>query len=167
MFPGQPLELEVRHCADGLLMAMIGPVCLALWHSQPTRERFAIQRDVLHGAVARDPGKVVFLCVVTPGAPPPEDAERAASAAMITSQGAKLLGVACVIEGSGFRAAITRTVLSGMVMMIRTPSPLKLFDGVHVAEPWLAKLVGRKSLAGLAAQCERGRALLRDETAAI
>jgi len=148
-------------------MAMIGPVCLALWQSQPTRERFAIQRDVLHGAVARDPGKVAFMCVVTAGAPPPGDAERAASAAMVSSQGDKLAGVACVIEGVGFRAAITRTVLSGVLLMIRTPSPIKLFDGTYAAEPWLAKVVGRKSLAGLTEQCERGRELLNEASVAV
>lgn len=155
-----PVELNVLHNADGLLMAMVGPVCLALWRSKPTPERFGIQRAHLHAQIARAPGQVAFLCVVEPHAEPPDEAERKASASMITSQGAKLLGVACVIEGSGFRAAITRTVLSGMVMLIRTPSPQKLFDSVRAASPFLARCVRRPSLVQLDAEVERARSLL-------
>ncbi len=155
-----PIELQVLHNADGLLMGMIGPVCLALWRAKPTPERFEVQRAHLHAQVARAPGEVAFLCVVEPHAEPPEEAERRASATMINSQGAKLLGVACVIEGSGFRAAITRTVLSGMLMLIRAPSPQKLFDSVRAASPFLARCVRRTSLVQLDAEVERARALL-------
>ena len=153
-------ELDVKYRAGGLLVAMIGPVCLALWRSKPTPELFEVQRSLLHAAVARQPGKTAFLCVVEPKAEPPDEAERKASAQMITSQGENLAGVACVIEGNGFRAAITRTVLSGVVFMIRTPSPIKLFDGVRVAAPWLARWVGRSALPDLEREVERGRALL-------
>jgi hypothetical protein len=137
--------LRVTHNSDGLLMAMVGPVCLAFWQKKPTPERFAIQRSALHAAVAREPGKLAFLCVVSALAEAPEDAERAASAEMIASQGSNLLGVACVIEGVGFRAAITRTVLTGMVLLIRSPAPIKLFDSVRHASPFLARCVGRTS----------------------
>jgi hypothetical protein len=152
--------LRVMHCSDGLLMGMVGRVCLALWQAKPTPERFAIQRAQLHAAIAREPGKLAFLCLVSPLADPPEDAERKASAEMITSQGTKLLGVACVIEGVGFRAAITRTVLAGMVFLIRSPTPIKLFDGVRHASPFLARCLKRSSLLELDAECERARALL-------
>ncbi len=148
-------------------MATVGPICVALWQTKPTRALFEVQRSQLHAAVTRAPGQVAFLCVVEATAEPPDDAERAASAAMITSQGARLLGVACVIEGSGFRAAITRTVLSGMVLMIRTPAPIKLFDGVRVASPFLARCVRRPLLSELVAQVERGRSMLSDGPAAL
>ena len=153
--------LDVKHrTGGGLLIAMIGPVCLALWRSKPTPQLFEIQRSHLHAAIARQPGKIAFLCVVEPHADPPDETERAASTHMISSQGENLAGVACVIEGSGFRAAITRTVLSGMVFMIRTPAPIKLFDGVRIAAPWLARCVGYSALPGLESEVERGRALL-------
>ncbi|MES1177428.1 MAG: hypothetical protein ABUL62_24110 [Myxococcales bacterium] len=156
-----PATLRVMHNADGLLMGMVGPVCFALWQAKPTPERFAIQRTQLHAAVARDPGKLAFLCVVSSQADPPEDAERKASADMITSQGTKLLGVACVIEGVGFRAAITRTVLTGVVLLIRSPAPIKLFDSVRHASPFLARCLKRASLSELDAEFERARALLK------
>lgn len=157
------MALQVTHNTDGLLMAMIGPVCLALWQTKPTPERFAIQRAHLYAAVKRDPGNVVFLCVVSTKAEPPEEAERRGSAEMITSQGNQLLGVACVVEGVGFRAAISRTVLTGMLFLIRTPSPIKLFESVRLSAPFLARCLKRSSLPELEAECERGRALMNAE----
>lgn len=158
--PAPPAALQILQRESGLVIAMIGPVCLAIWRTKPTPELFEIQRSHLHAAVARAPGKVVFLCVVEPHAEPPEDAERRASALMISSQGAKLAGTACVIEGSGFRAAITRTVLSGMLMLIRAPSPQKLFDSVRAAGPFLARCLQHSSLPALDAEVERARLLL-------
>lgn len=155
-----PLTLQVLHDADGLMMGMIGPVCFSLWQAKPTPDRFAIQRRHLHAAVAREPGRLVFMCVVSPHADAPDDAERKASADMITSQGTKLLGVACVIEGVGFRAAITRTVLMGVLHLIRSPAPIKLFESVRLASPFLARCLKRASLTGLDAEFERARAQL-------
>jgi hypothetical protein len=153
-------DLQVLHCAGQLLMAMVGPICVSLWQTKPTAELFAIQRAQLAAAVARNPGKVAFLCVVESSADPPDDAERNASAAMINEHGANLLGVAGVIESTGFRGAITRTVLSGIVLVIRSRVSIKMFESVRAASPWLARCVQLASLPELHEQVERGRALL-------
>jgi hypothetical protein len=153
-------ELAVGHCAGGLLLGSVGPVCLALWQTKPTRELVAIQRAYLARAVAHDPGHVAFVCAVAASAHAPDEAERAASAAMINEHGAKLAAVACVIEGSGFRAAITRTVLSGIVFVVRSPSPIRLFESVTAATPWLARQLGRADIAHFPAQFELARACL-------
>ena len=161
-----PLALRVTHSADGLMMGLIGPVCFSLWQAKPTPERFAIQRRHLHAAIAREPGQLVFMCVVSPHADAPDEAERKASADMITSQGTKLLGVACVIEGIGFRAAITRTVLMGVLHLIRSPAPIKLFEGVRQSSPFLARCLKRASLTGLDVEFERARTLLNADARA-
>jgi len=153
-------ELQVLHCADQLLMAMVGPVCIALWQTKPTPALFEIQRTHLNAAVANNPGKVSFMCVVEGKAEPPDEAERKASAAMITSLGADLFGVACVVESQGFRAAITRTVLSGVLFLVRSPAPIKLFDNVPVAAHWLSRCAGSGVPLELPSLVERGRSLL-------
>jgi len=159
------VALEITHSDAGLMMAMYGPVCLALWRTKPTPSAFQIQEAHLARAVARDPGKVAFLCVVAPSAEPPDDAERAASAAMISKHGSNLAAVACVIEGSGFRAAITRTVLSGIMLLTRTRSPVRLFESVEHAAPWLGERVGQMSVLNLAAEVELARRRWRDSAA--
>jgi hypothetical protein len=153
-------EWEVGHCARGLFVGSVGPVCLALWQTKPTRELVAVQRAYLARAVARDPKHVAFVCAVAASAHPPDEAERVASSQMITEHGANLAAVAGVIEGTGFRAAITRTVLSGMVFVVRSPSPIRLFDSVPAAMPWLARQLGRTHMADLPGQFELARARL-------
>ena len=153
-------ELEVGHCTGGLFMGSLGPVCVALWQTKPTRELVAIQRAYLARAVAHDPKHVAFVCAVAASAQPPDEAERAASAAMINEHGANLAAVAGVIEGTGFRAAITRAVLSGMVFVVRSPCPIRLFDSVPAASHWLAQRLGRADIAHLSEQFELARARL-------
>ena len=58
------------------------------------------------------------------------------------------------------RAAIARTVLSGVLFLVRSPAPIKLFDNVLVASHWLSHCAGSGSSANLSSSVERGRSLL-------
>jgi hypothetical protein len=151
------LRANITHQGDGLTMVAFGPVCIAIWNAQPTRTLFEVQRSSLASAVLKAPGEALFLCVVASDARPPEQDIRDASSAMITGHGKSLAGCACVIEGSGFRAAITRTVLSGIVLITRTPSPVVFFDSVASALPWLQKRSTRVDLQGLAEALDEAR----------
>jgi hypothetical protein len=65
---------------------------------------------------------------------------RKASIDMINEVGARLVCVACVIEGSGFRAAATRSALSGMALML--PSRIvktKFSATLGEVCPWVEK----------------------------
>ena len=152
-----PWRLTVTHDRGGLLVGRIGPVCLAMWRTKPIMDLFQVQRHDLAAAVARDPGNVAFLCVVEPTAEPPEQAVRDASAAMIASFGKNLAACACVIEGTGFRAAITRTVLAGMQFVARSATPTRFFERVPVAAGWLSDIVVPGSTSNLADQVELAR----------
>ena len=152
-----PWTLTVTYAFNGLLVGTIGPVSLAIWRTKPTAELFEVQRLDLTSAVARDPGKIAFLCVVEATADPPDQSVRDASAAMISSLGAGLVGCACVIEGKGFRAAITRTVLAGMALVARHAAPNRFFESVPVASAWLSERLGRGSELGLAEKVELAR----------
>ena len=118
-------------------MAETGGVSIAIWRRKPNRELFEVQRKCLNDVVARNRGKAAFLCVVEPSAEPPDDDIRKASSLMISAHEKNLKCVALVIEGTGFRAAITRTVLTGIEMMIRAPAPIKFFDIPKSACSWV------------------------------
>ena len=154
---GSASALHITHQKDGLMMATFGPICVAVWYAKPTWASFEVQRAHLATAVLADPGRAYFLCVVSSSAAPPEQDVRDASASMITGHGVKLAGCACVIEGSGFRAAITRTVLSGIALFIRSASPVAFFDSVASAAFWLDKRTGRSITRGLVAALEQAR----------
>lgn len=146
--------------SQGLLMASIGPVCLALWRCKPTQQLFEIQRDELAAAVAQNPGRQLFLCVVEHQSPPPDHDIRQASSDMITGHGSSLAGCACVIEGTGFHAAITHTVLSGIAHAIHSPSPLRFFESTSSACSWLEALATSTPPAPLVEHVEHARARL-------
>jgi hypothetical protein len=125
------------HSSGGLVMAERRGVSIAVWRRKPNRVLFEAQKKCLAEVVAKNMGKAAFVCVVEPTSEPPDDDIRKESSSMITSHEKNLKCVALVIEGTGFRAAITRTVLSGMVMLIRTPAPIKFFDTPKSASLWL------------------------------
>jgi hypothetical protein len=74
------------------------------------------------------------MCVVGSSSPPPSSALRQASLNMITSLGERLAWVICVIEGDGLQAATTRSVLSGMSLLLKGSKPTVTFT----ADVWSA-----------------------------
>jgi hypothetical protein len=133
--------LRILHRSDALVAAELGNVCILYWRKGPTRSTFNAQKAALDGLVARVGSGVAVVCVVEPEADPPSEELRKASSKMITDHGQKIKAVALVIEGNGFRAAITRTVLSGITFMIRTPVPMKFFVTPKQAAVWVATRV--------------------------
>ncbi len=154
-----PVRSTVMHAADGLVMAERRGVCIAIWRRKPSRELFEIQKKCLDDVVARNKGNAAFVCIVESTAEPPDEDVRKASSAMITAHEHNLKCVALVIEGTGFRSAITRTVLSGIVMLIRTPSPIKYFDTPRTASLWIGTLLPT-AREGLVQEIEGLRSLL-------
>jgi hypothetical protein len=150
---------NVMHSGDGLVMAEMAGVSIALWRRKPNRELFETQKRCLDEVVGKHKGKAAFICVVEPTSEPPDDDIRKAASSMISAHEKNLRGVALVIEGTGFRSAITRTVLSGIVMMIRTPAPIKFFDVPKPACMWLGSLLP-VSRDALFAEIEALRSLL-------
>jgi hypothetical protein len=147
------------YSANGLVMAERKGVCIALWHRKPTQELFDIQKKCLNDVVSRNKGKSAFLCVVESTSEPPDDDIRKASSQMISSYEMNLHCVALVIEGTGFRSAITRTVLSGIYMLTRTPAPVRFFDTPAAACNWVgAKIPAARD--GLQQEIEVLRALI-------
>jgi len=150
-------KVDIVRVGDGIVVAQIGHVCTALWRKKPTAERFEIQRSCLEAAVKKQPGRVAFMCLVEAGTEPPDDNIRKASSAMITSFGADLKAVACVIEGTGFKAAISRTVLSGIVLLIRSPSPIKYFESAASAGAWISEFIPVGNITNFVEQVEIAR----------
>jgi hypothetical protein len=150
--------LQISHRGADLLVGQIGHVCVAVWTTKPTRALFDWQCTALADAVQRYPGRALFLCVISSKAGPPDQELRDASTKMIVSHQRQLAGCVCVIEGSGFRAAITRTVLTGIVSVVRTPCPFGFVDSLQAGCDWLGKHSPRGSLTGLFQELARARA---------
>jgi hypothetical protein len=151
---------HVHHAQDGLIMAEIGAVCVAVWRKKPTPERFAEQKLHLDQVVRKHPGSAVFLVIVEADSEPPDEPERKASSKMIAGHGSNLKAVACVIEGDGFKAAIIRSVLAGIALFARAPAPIKYFDSVASASQWIASQTSIGPIPAFVRQAEELRKLL-------
>src|SRR5580704_2049134 len=127
-----PSPVRVVHCADGLALAEVSGHFVAIWRSGVTRPLFEWQRHFLAELLQRQPKGAAFVCVIEPTCKPPDDELRRASADMIAENESRLKCVAVVIEGDGFRAAIARSVLSGMVLLFPNRRvPVSYFSNVR------------------------------------
>jgi hypothetical protein len=80
---------------------------------------------------------------------------------MIASLSGKLRCVALVIEGSGFRAALTRGVLVGMSLLLpNRHAPVSYFSDVIGAAAWISVRSTMTSPEALILSVARVRALL-------
>lgn len=129
--------LKVKDVGDGLALGEIGPLSVAVWRSGVTRETFDRQSAALRSVVNAHPGAAGFLCVVEPGAKPPDEELRKASAQMIAAHGDRLVLAAAVIEGSGFQASVARSVLTTIAMFVPgLRTKVSFFSSVNDAAPW-------------------------------
>lgn len=132
-------SFKIVSATDGIGIAEVGSVCLVVWCAPVVRERFLRQRDALDEISARHDGRAGFVIVTAPDLKPPEDVLRKASIEMIAALRDRLTCIACVIEGGGFRAAVTRSVLSGIVLLLpKSKTSVKFFASVAAAGHWVS-----------------------------
>jgi hypothetical protein len=131
------------HLADGLVVGEIGPVCVAIWRDEVDLPRFEMQAGALAVVTGKHPGKSAFVCIVEATCAAPDEDLRKRSVALVKQHEARLACVAAVIEGTGFRAAITRSVLSGMARLLPSRGRARrgFFANVRAAGTWVSELV--------------------------
>ncbi len=143
---------------EGVVVGEVGDIAITLWREAVTRPRFKYQAEGLAAVVDRAPGACAFICIVEAACRPPEEDMRRASVEMLNQHAMRLPMVASVIEGDGFRAAVTRSVLAGMAM-IAGSRYLKIapFGSIPAATAWLANSGRFGPLTSLTASVERLR----------
>jgi hypothetical protein len=131
--------LRVFYRDRDIVVAEADALCVVVWRGAVTKYPFEKQRAGLAAVVEKHPGKAGFLIVIEPSCKPPDDDLRHESTAMLESHGNRLTCVGVVVEGEGFRAAITRGVLSGMVLLMRNrKSPISFFSNVRSTAKWMS-----------------------------
>jgi hypothetical protein len=149
--------MHVLCLVDGLATAEVGRTCVLLWRGVVNETRFQLQREAMEHVTSRYPGEASILCVIEPTSEPPPQQLRDAATNLLVELGPKLRCVAYVIEGTGFRAAMIRGVLSGIELVRRNKTyPARYFATVGQASAWIAVETGRKSLE-LSEACHRLR----------
>ncbi len=132
---------KILHVGEGVAVAEVGRLCVVVWRGGVTERPFEHQRNGLAQVVADNPDGAGFLCIIEPSATPPNDKLRRASTDMVAAHGNKLKCVAVVIEGEGFRAAITRGVIGGMALLLPRRTPSTTFAKIPDALAWMQQHV--------------------------
>lgn len=143
-------------------MAEIGRVCVAIWRTEPTEFLFDRQLAAFRTVIGNHSDKVGFLCVVEECSPPPNESIRRATIRMFEERRQHIACLSCVIEGKGFRSAITRSVLSGMSLVFGSREfSAKFTDSVPHAAQWMSAYVDVGNLNLFETTVESYRSLLR------
>ncbi len=125
--------LDKNHC-----MAVWESLFICIWRNETTMAGARISREGIRALAESRPKGIALLNVVEPNAPAPPSEVRAALARIMVDFGHALKGSAVVHEGSGFRAAAVRGVVTGLTLLARPPFPHKVFATVEEASDWLA-----------------------------
>jgi hypothetical protein len=150
---------RIVRSADGIAVGEFANVCIVIWRDAVIRSRFDLQLAGLEEVVTRHPEGSAFMCVVEPTAAPPDESLRKASVEMIRTHESSLRCIACVVEGSGFRNAITRSVLSAMALLWRSRAvPMSIFDTPTGAAKWVGPRLQLPDAGALAGAVETVRA---------
>lgn len=132
---------HVMHLGPGLVVGEFGPVCVAIWRDEVDADRFEKQVEGVASIAHRFPRKSAFVCIVEPTCAPPDEALRKRSISLVNDHDDTLACVAGVIEGTGFRAAIARSVLAGIALFFRNRAPHHFFSDVPAMASWVARNV--------------------------
>jgi len=135
--PLRVLSLNASH-----LVAVRGPLVIASWRRAMDLDATRIAHSTLRDLGKRYAGEAVCLVMIRASVPPPGDDVRRELVAMVRSGAGVLRGAAVIAQGSAFVGALVRSVVSGMVMIVRPTFPMKVFGATLDAASWVGSLAG-------------------------
>jgi hypothetical protein len=103
-------------------------VFMVIWRKETTIDGAQHLHHACTAFAHTQPRGIGLLTIVESGAPLPPSAARDAIATFLASGSAFIKASAVVFEGSGFRAAAVRSVVTGLTLMARQAYPHKVCD---------------------------------------
>lgn len=131
------LSLERTH-----IVVAQGHVVVAMWRKPMDLASAKIAHAALREIAKRHPGEAMILIVIRGGVPPPNDEVRRELVAMVRPGVGEYRGAAILALGSAFVVSLVRSVVAGMVMVVRPAFPMKVFGAVTDAAEWVGGLGG-------------------------
>lgn len=136
----QVIKVDTNHC-----LGSCGPVLVLVWRRESTRSAVMDAMRAVQALRALHPGGLGIIVVVEPTAAPPSGEIRRALAETLGSLGPVVKRSALVHEGTGFRAAAVRAVVTGLSAIAQQPYPHQVFDSVDLAATWVMQGLPREA----------------------
>lgn len=127
------------------MVGVCGPIVLGSWRAKADLAGVAAFRRACRIAGDAHP-HIGILGTAEETAPPPDGLSRQAIADMLRAEAGRLVGVAYLIEGTGFRAAVLRGITIGLTSLSGEGVSQKVLPTTMGAAEWL---VGQLVRAGV------------------
>lgn len=132
--PVQVIEVDANHC-----FASCGPILLMVWRRETTRPGVMKARRAILALAERHPGGLGLVMIVESTAEVPSGEVRSALSQALGDFGPLVRRSALIHEGTGFRAAAVRAIVTGISLVARQPYPHQVFDRVELAVTWVVQ----------------------------
>jgi hypothetical protein len=140
-----PSALKILHEEPGFTMGVYENVFLWAFRESSTLERIERSRAAFADLRARYPKGFGVMTIVREDAPVSmPSAARERSNAITAEFRANFVALSTVIEGSGFRSATLRSIISGIQLFARVSCPAKVFADAENAAAWMGPLCAPK-----------------------
>ena len=131
------LSLERAH-----IVVARGHMVVAMWRRPMDLASAKVAHAALRDLARRYPGEAMILIVIRGGVPPPNDDVRRELVAMVRPGVGEYRGAAILALGNAFVVSLVRSVVAGMVIVVRPAFPMKVFGALTEAGAWLGGLGG-------------------------
>jgi hypothetical protein len=118
------------------LIATWSNVVILIWRKETTGVGVAGLQSVYDNHALQNRSGVFLTTIVEEQAETPTQEIRKALARFLEKGGGRTLLSAVVHEGSGFRAAFVRSIVTGVSLLAKLPYPHKVFSSVNEATVW-------------------------------
>lgn len=109
---------------------------ILVWRNETTLAGVSAVQKVYDELAALHPQGIFLVTVVEFGAPMPPPEVRDALAVFLANGSGRMILSAVAHEGTGFRAAAVRSVVTGLAVLAKLPYPHKVFATVDEASAW-------------------------------
>lgn len=107
-------------------------VFVVIWHDQSTTEAVLNLQRLCRELSAAWPGGIFGLAIVEERSTPPDSEGRAALASILRDH-QSVLATAVVLDGTGFRVSFVRSVATGVTLLARQATPLRVCSMAEAA----------------------------------
>lgn len=111
-------------------------VVILVWKNETTLAGVDAVQTAYDDLAKANPSGVFMLTIVESGAPMPPSSVRDALARFLANGNGRTLLSGVAHEGTGFRAAAVRSVVTGLAVIGQLPYPHKVFATVSEAASW-------------------------------
>lgn len=134
-----PPNLRLVEIDEDHAKSVLHNMLIIVWKKHTTAEAFSRVPNIVQQIAALHREGVGMLQVVETGAFPPDSAARAEFLRNVEVSGLVIRHFSIVHEGTGFKAASVRAIMSGLYLYARPKFPNEIFNSLRGAAEWHAK----------------------------